>query len=76
MATENQIVLYTTGCPRCVVLKKKLAEKNISYAECDSGSDMAQLGITHVPVLSVKGQLLDFTSAIKWVNQQTGREDC
>ena len=75
MTPENKIVLYTTGCPRCVVLKKKLAEKQIQYDECNSGAIMAQMGITHVPILSVNGELLGFSDAIKWVNEQIGRED-
>ena len=57
---EN-IVLYSTGCPRCVVLKKKLDSKGIVYTENNSVDDMVALGISAVPVLSVNTQLMDFS---------------
>lgn len=63
-------VLYSTGCPRCEVLKKKLAEKNIDYAEVTSVDEMLGLGITQVPMLSVDGKLMDFREAVDWVNNQ------
>lgn len=65
-----RIILYSTGCPRCKVLKKKLAEKNINYSEINSVDDMIALGIKEVPVLSVNEKLMDFKQAIDWVNNQ------
>lgn len=63
-----QVILYTTGCPKCKVLKSKLAEKNVEYQENTSIEDMQKLGISLVPVLSVDGELMDFTKAVKYVN--------
>lgn len=63
-----QVILYTTGCPKCRVLKSKLAEKNVEYQENTSIEDMQKLGISLVPVLSVDGELMDFTKAVKYVN--------
>lgn len=63
-------VLYSTGCPRCEVLKKKLAEKNIDYTEVTSVDEMLGLGITQVPMFSVDGKLMDFREAVDWVNNQ------
>ena len=62
------IILYSTGCPTCNVLKSKLAEKKIEFVENNSIEDMTELGITQVPVLSVCGALLDFKKAVTWVN--------
>lgn len=62
------IILYSTGCPKCNVLKSKLKEKNIEFVENNSVEEMARLGITQVPVLSVSGVLLDFKKAVIWVN--------
>ena len=62
------IILYSTGCPKCNVLKSKLAEKKIDFVENNSIEDMTELGITQVPVLSVCGALLDFKKAVTWVN--------
>lgn len=68
------IVLYTTGCPRCEVLKKKLNSKGIQYEENSSVEEMKELGITNVPVLKCEGWLMDFKSAVEWVNNQ--KEAC
>lgn len=65
-----KIILYSTGCPRCEVLKKKLAEKNIDYSEVNSVDDMLALGIKEVPVLSVDSALMNFREAVDWTNNQ------
>ena len=64
------IILYSTGCPKCNILKKKLAEKNIPYIENNDVEEMASLGIDFVPVLYVNGEMLQFKEANDWVNQQ------
>ena len=64
------ITLYSTGRPRCNVLKKKLAAKNIEYILNDSVSDMEVLGITQVPVLQIGDELLSFSQANQWINEQ------
>lgn len=61
------IILYSTGCPKCNVLKKKLAKKNIKYVENNDIDTMTALGIDQIPVLSVDGELLDFTEANEWI---------
>ncbi len=65
-----KIILYSTGCPKCGVLKKKLLEKNIDYTENSSVNEMLELGIKEVPVLSVEGMLMHFKDAVDWVNNQ------
>ena len=65
-----KIILYSTGCPRCEVLKKKLAEKSVNYTEVASVEDMLALGIKEVPVLSVNETLMNFKEAVDWVNNQ------
>lgn len=62
------IILYTTDCPKCNVLKSKLQKKNIEFTENNAVDEMLALGITQAPVLSVDGELLDFKSAVIWVN--------
>lgn len=66
----KNIVLYSTGCPKCEVLKKKLAEKGIPYTENNSVDEMLELGINNVPVLSVEGELKDFTESTVWLRNQ------
>lgn len=66
----TNIILYSTGCPRCDVLKDKLDAKSISYSINNSVEEMTELGISDVPVLSVNGQMLKFKVAVDWVNNQ------
>lgn len=66
----QSIILYSTGCPRCDVLKDKLDTKAISYSVNNSVDEMTELGISEVPVLSINGQLLKFKEAVDWVNKQ------
>lgn len=63
-----ELILYTTHCPRCYVLEKKLNLKNLEYTEVTSINDMEKLGIVAVPVLSVDGELLPFEKANQWIN--------
>ncbi len=70
VAINNEIVLFSTGCPKCRVLLKKLDSKGLDYTENKSIEEMQELGITSAPVLKVGEELLDFKSAIRWVDQQ------
>lgn len=68
-----EIILYSTNCPKCKILEKKLTEKNIKFTKNNNVIDMTELGIDQVPVLSIDGKLLSFVEANKWINE---REDC
>ena len=63
------VILYSTGCPKCDVLKQKLNGKSIQYTENNSVDEMIALGIAQVPVLSVDGKQLNFSQAVMWINQ-------
>lgn len=63
------VILYSTGCPKCNVLKTKLANKKIKYIENNNVDDMLSLGIEEVPVLSIDERLLTFTEANQWINE-------
>ena len=63
-----KIILNSTNCPRCKVLKTKLEQKKIQYEECTDIEEMLKLNIKMAPMLQVDDSLLDFTCAIKWIN--------
>lgn len=65
-----QVILYSTGCPKCSILKKKLNDKNIDYEEVNDEKTMLSLGLDSVPILSVDGELLEFTQANNWINER------
>lgn len=63
-----KVVLYSTHCPRCCVLEKKLKQKNISYEEVNDVEIMKEKGYLSVPVLEVDNNPLEFKEAVDWVN--------
>lgn len=63
------IKIYSTGCPKCKVLIKKLNEKNIQYEECNDTEIMKVKGIQFLPVLEINGDLLDFKQATEWIGR-------
>ena len=69
-----EVTLYSTGCPKCKVLKKKLEAANISYTEVTDTDKVYQIckstGLDSVPIIAIEdGHILDFNRAIAWVKQ-------
>ena len=62
------VILYSTKCPQCLVLEKKLKQKNISYEEVNDVSIMEQKGFLSAPVLEVDGKYMDFKAAFRYVD--------
>lgn len=63
----NGIVLYTTHCPKCTVLERKLNEKGVNYSINEDVDEMIRRGFQSAPVLSVNGDMLDFSKALRWI---------
>lgn len=60
------IKFYSTNCPRCHILQKKLNEKNINYEIHTDIQEMIKLGLVNAPALKLEnGEILDFGEAIK-----------
>ena len=66
----TEIILYTSGCPKCKVLKNKLDSKNIKYSICSDVEQMTSKGFVEVPKLQVDNVVMNFSEAVKWINQQ------
>jgi glutaredoxin len=64
----SDIILYSTGCPKCNVLKKKLNAANIEYTEISDISIMEELNIDAVPVLKVNDKMLSYIEAVNYIN--------
>ncbi len=65
-----EIILYSTNCPKCKILEKKLTEKNIKFTKNNNVVEMTELGIDQVPVLFIDGNRMSFGEANKWINEQ------
>lgn len=66
------IKLYTTHCPKCKVIEKKLAQKNIQYIEVTDVDEMQRLGFKSVPILEVDGKIMNMTDANRWIMNYIG----
>lgn len=62
------VTLYSTHCPKCVILEKKMNMKNIEFNTVTDVDLMTQKGFTSLPMLEVDGGTLEFKDAIDWVN--------
>lgn len=66
------IKLYTTHCPKCKVIEKKLAQKNIQYIEVSDIAEIQKLGFQSVPILEVDGKIMNMTDANRWIMNYIG----
>lgn len=62
------IKLYSNGCPRCKILKRKLDEAGIEYEKTDDFKDIVENGFKTVPVLLYNRMFYDYAEAIKLIN--------
>lgn len=61
-------ILYSTGCPKCNVLKTKLTQKGVDFELIEDADAMISKGFMSAPMLEVDGNAMDFMDAVKWVN--------
>lgn len=61
------IVLYSTGCPKCRILESKLNQNGIKYNLVDNEDVMIEKGFMSAPMLEIDGNVMNFTEAMKWV---------
>ena len=66
------IIFYTTNCPKCESLKKKLDIKSMVYKECTDVDTMLSKGITSAPALEVDDKIFAYKDAIKFLNSLEG----
>ncbi len=67
---NQNITLYSNGCPKCKVMEAKLAAKNINYIKNENVSEVASMGFQSLPILKVDNDFLSFVEANTWVNSQ------
>ena len=66
------VTLYTTHCPKCRVIEKKLAQKGIKYSEVTDVEEMTSRGFKSAPVLEVDNKVYNFGDANRWIMSYTG----
>lgn len=63
-----KVTLYSTHCPKCEVLKKKLNSNGIDFEEVNDIKIMVKMGFMTAPILEVDGKIMNFSEANKWIN--------
>ena len=68
----NNIIVYSTGCPRCKILEKALAASNLPYTVIDDVDIIIKEGFDTVPQMRIaEDQTLDFKAAMNWIKEKT-----
>lgn len=62
------VTLYSTNCPKCVILEKKLKDKNIEFNIINDVNVMIEKGFMAAPILEVDGKSMNYMDANTWVN--------
>lgn len=63
------MTLFTTGCPRCRVLERKLEAKSVEFEVDDDMSEVIGAGFASAPILKLDdGRYLDFAQANAYIN--------
>ncbi len=62
------IVLYSTNCPKCMILEKKLRDKNIEFNIINNVDEMIKKGFMAAPILEVDGKSMNYIDANTWIN--------
>ena len=67
------VKLYSTGCPRCNVLEKKLTQAGIGFELIKNFSidEMREKGFMSAPILQVDDDFMDFSKANAWLKTYT-----
>ena len=67
----NNIIVYSTGCPKCNMLEKCLKMANIEFSVCGDTDKMIAMGMQSAPYMQVgDGEPMDFTAAMKWIKEK------
>lgn len=62
------ITLYTTHCPMCNVLEKKLNMMEIPFEINEDPNEIRKLGYLSAPILKVDEDTYTFKEACTWVD--------
>ena len=58
------ITLYSTGCPKCQILEKRLKKNNIDFVISNDVDVLIEKGFQSAPVMAVGKLFYDYSSAM------------
>lgn len=59
------ITLYSTGCPKCNILERRLTNDNIEFEISNDIDKLIDMGFQNAPVLQINDQFIVFEDAMK-----------
>lgn len=65
-----EVILYSTGCPQCNILKEMLQKKNIIFQIENNVEKMKELGFSSLPMLSIDNKILNFKEAFNFLKNE------
>lgn len=64
----QKIVLYTTECERCKIVKQMLDKHNVQYEEVNDKEVIISKGFEQTPALMINGKIIeDFAGILIWL---------
>ena len=71
------ITLYSTGCPKCQILEKRLKKNNIDFVISNDVDVLIEKGFQSAPIMAVGKLFYDYSSAMnllkKYENMNWGK---
>lgn len=59
------ITLYSTGCPKCNILERRLMNDGISFNISNDVDELIDMGFQNAPVLQIGDSFIDYANAMK-----------
>ena len=68
----DYIIVFSTHCPQCKVLEKKLQLAGFEFTVIDDADKMRDMCLKSAPAMQVNcGEVMNFKEAMTWVKEHT-----
>ncbi len=64
-----KLVFYTTHCPACNILEKKLKAAGLEYITVEDPNKIIELGFFSAPILTVDENPMTLRQACNWIEK-------
>ena len=59
------IILYSTGCPKCNILWRRLTNDKIEFTVSNDINKLVEMGFQNAPILQIDDNFIDYVGAMK-----------
>lgn len=70
MDRSFMVTLFSTNCPRCKVLERKLMAAGIKYTVSYDIQEVIDAGFKSAPILKVDNKYYNFKEGVDWINNE------